>query len=481
MRTSAMTKLSGWINAAVLSIALIAASYAPWLPTTPAAQASGGPAYKTGTIAAKGLVLGEHGKPIWAEFDAAGNVVRQIGEAVGELENATVMPAGTYRAYVNAFNEIEAAHRAHRRILYRDEYLSTPFELADGTAVSAPPLKNDTWSVVVRTKDAFYDRSMGLVLHESPLDLLRLQAIPDSARAVLLGEDRRVITTAEVNIGYAAAFYTPQDAAGTSQGQNSLGGYQQGQDTLWGPIAGAKVETSMSRFPGFSDESGRYVASYFIPPCPGFFFDYTNNIFVELRYQNFDPNRKSPFGAWYEWRPGYDYCVGYSEGFLTPTLAGLATKINLMGIEAGMAKPINRVDFSIDVAMLTGQAIMRNEPRPDIPLAAEIVGAIPLAETTEYAYVEPLFAAGQTSPIRQPDIEPDFSDQGLLKTISKDDLENTDLYIYRVSNGQLITSRKGLRPDEAPRRKQSLLRRRRRHGSRESCQLPHADARAGLF
>ncbi|MEJ2169092.1 MAG: hypothetical protein P8X90_26560, partial [Desulfobacterales bacterium] len=230
-----MKKLSGWLNITAVALAAIALSFTPFPHTIPDAQASGGPAYKSGTIAAKGLVLGEHGKPIWAEFDAEGNVVREIGEAGGELENATVMPALTYRAYVNAFNEVEAAHRAHRRILYRNEYLSTPFELADGTVIDAPALKNDTWSVVIRTKDTFYDRGMGLVLHESPLDLLRLQEIPDSARAVLLGADRRVITTAEVNIGYAAAFYTPQDDPGGSRGQNSLGGFQLGQDTLWGP------------------------------------------------------------------------------------------------------------------------------------------------------------------------------------------------------------------------------------------------------
>jgi hypothetical protein len=65
--------------------------------------------------------------------------------------------------------------------------------------------------VVVRIKEVLYDRSINPLLHESPLDLSRLQDIPDTARALLLGEDRRVIVTADVNIGYVAAFYTFED------------------------------------------------------------------------------------------------------------------------------------------------------------------------------------------------------------------------------------------------------------------------------
>jgi len=444
-----MNKLSGWIKSVLLGLALTALSFSLLSLPVADSHASGGPAFKSGTIAAKGLVLGDGGKPIWTEFDAEGEVVREIGEAVGNLEDATVMPAGTYRAYVAAFQEVEQEHSAHRRILNRDEYFSTAFELADGTSINAPPLQDNTWTVVVREKEVFYDISMGLVLHQSPLDLLRLESIPDSARAVLLAKDRRVLATADINIGYRTAFYTPEGGQDGNQGEYSLWGYRPGQGTLWGPVDGAMVETSMSRSPTFSKKGGHYVAHYIIPPCPGFSFDYNNNIFVQLRYQHFDPKRPSPEGSWYEWRQGYDYCIGYSEGFFGATLTGLATKMSLMSIEASMAQPINRVDFSIDVAMLTGQALMGNEPRPGIPVDPAIIGVIPLGASTEYAYVEPVFSSSQPNPLRQPDVVPDVSDQGLLKTISKDDLENTDIYVYRVSNGQLVTSRKGLRPNES--------------------------------
>lgn len=531
-KDKAMNRSTGWIKAAVICLTVVALAVLAFAFTATQTHASGGPAFKSGTIAAKGLVLGDNGKPIWAEFDAEGNVVRQIGEAVGELENAFVMPAGTYRAYGATFQAVEQEHSAHRRILYRDDYLTTAFALADGSAIDPPPLADNTYSVVVRTAEVMFTASVPLVLHESPLDLLRPQSIPDTARAVLLGEDRRVLATAEVNIGYLAAYYSSQESGASLLGDNSLWGYQKGQDQLWGPIAGAKVQTSLGRQPTFSDETGFYVAPYFIPPCPGFFFEYNTNVYVELRYQQFDPQRRTPFGSWYESRPGWDYCVGFSEGVSASTLGGAVTQLSLMDIEASMVQPTHRIDFSIDVAVLTGQASMQNEPRAGVGVDPDLTGTVPLGSTTRYAFNQPDFSTsrpffldldedgqqnriklrkneddsitvdvwlgdadqdapapppdldgdgqpdtvkfrindtgqafldiwtGESNPdgneadrsrhlLHLPDNESDFSDQGLVKQISKEDLENTDLYIYRISNGQQITSRKGLRPNES--------------------------------
>ena len=47
-----------------------------------------------------------------------------------------------------------------------------------------------------------------------------------------------------------------------------------------------------------------------------------------------------------------------------------------------------------------------------------------------------------------PDVTADFSDQGLVQTISAADMDNTDIYIFRASNDQLIMSREGLANQE---------------------------------
>ena len=96
-----------------------------------ATMAPGGARYKGGTIAAKGIVLGEKGKPIWAAYDDTGNF-EKIGEAVDKLENAQVMSGNTYLGYVQAFLAVKAAHSAHSTILSREAYVgeTTTFALA---------------------------------------------------------------------------------------------------------------------------------------------------------------------------------------------------------------------------------------------------------------------------------------------------------------------------------------------------------------
>jgi len=466
-------------------------------------MAPGGARYKGGTIAAKGIVLGEKGKPIWAAYDDTGNF-EKIGEAVDKLENAQVMSGNTYLGYVQAFLAVKAAHSAHSTILSREAYEgeTTTFALADGTTIDKPPLRANTWSVVVRDKEALF-QSGDLILHESPLDLERLQNIPDSAMAVLLRKNRSVhaiadpaagpttggafLTIKGVNIGYLTAFYTLPDGSGT-QGATSLGGYRVGQDKLWGPINRATIEIPMSVLPSSSDENGYYVVSYFVPSCPSFFIDYKVNVIITLRYQHFDPNQKSPVGLYYEWREANDYCMGHSEGLQPWTLPGAIAKMGMLSTEAGTAEPVSRLHLSIDVAMLTGEAILRNAPRPGIAMATELIGAIPLADATAYGYTPVVFSptaplnldldgdgqADETTLISDPagysrvnvwlgtsdpetdppdltrlaDYALDLSDRSLLKSISKADLEKTDTYVYRLSNDQLVTSRKGLAPSE---------------------------------
>lgn len=50
--------------------------------------------------------------------------------------------------------------------------------------------------------------------------------------------------------------------------------------------------------------------------------------------------------------------------------------------------------------------------------------------------------------VRRADWGADLKDQGLLTSISRDDFKNTDIYVFRESNGQMIGERHGLNKDE---------------------------------
>lgn len=214
----------------------------------------------------------------------------------------------------------------------------------------------------------------------------------------------------------------------------------------WGPISGAKLWSTMGEdWPAWSDEQGDYAVGYYIPPCPGFSFSYPSSIFAEMYYRNFNPKEKSSRGSYYARMPTVDHCFGFHE--FTPygsgTLLGVTNQLIMKSFRPQI-DPIYRIDFEINVAVLSGMAVLTNDFRGGLSVGEYLDNAIPLNAETEYSYSQPVFTPFGDDPIRQPDTAPDFSHQGLLKTISEDDLDDTDIYVYKLSTGQLITAREGL-------------------------------------
>jgi hypothetical protein len=454
------------------------------------ASASGGPTFRVGTIAVRGMVRGGNGQPIWAEYNEKGEVIREIGEASGDpLEGARVMAADTYRAYVEAFRQTERMYRPNYEILYRLNYESRTFASPDGKIIHQPRLKSGTRSVVIR--NPLFD-NIDMILHESPLDLNRLEDLSSDKRAVLLSREGQVLEQSSENIGYLVAYYTPEGASGNvgSTGQDSLWGYQKG-DELWGPIGGATMRAFGGHYPSVSDQDGDYVVYYIIPPCPGFSFQYPHHVSAQLRYQHFSPKQRDK-GAYYEWRPTFDYCMGFSEAIAPTTLVGAVTKSVLIGIEASRVQPLYKIEFPVTASIITGEAVIKNEKRGGIAIDTSVVGIVPQGNTT-YAFASPTFgpvarnnldldgdgkadraslnAGGEvelwldgtnqaTDPpdlARLADIDPDIGDQGLLTEIDQYDLKSTDIFVYRVSNGQLINAQHGLTDDDISNSSDSLM------------------------
>ena len=436
--------------------------------------------WKYGTIAAKGTVLGPNGKPIWVEYGSDGSVVREISEAYGDpYETAYVMPAYEYRAYVDAFAEVQSKYSPNMEIIYASEYKSRTFYTPDGQRIIKLPLRANTESVVVR-KPAF--DNIGLILFQTPLDLFWLDDLPGNTRAVLVSKEGRLLEKSDVNIGYFVAFYTPEEALNdpifhpeAEEGERGLILYERHKDELWAGITGARMDAFGGWMGRASSVDGHYFVPYWVPPCPGFVMIYPHRITAELWYHRFNPKLRSPIGPYLEWEPVTDICIGISELIPSTSLVGLAIKTSVKIIESTHGFFQSSVDFPIEVAMLSGRARLENES-----------GIVPLADSTVYESFSPPFSPekppenmdldgdglpdqtmldiptdsvsvwlGDSDPatdppelIRIPDYKPDLTDRGLLKGISELDLYNTDIYIYRVSSGQLITSREGLHQPE---------------------------------
>jgi hypothetical protein len=245
-----------------------------------------------GVVAAKGRVLGPNGKPIWAEYDADGNVVREIGEAYQEpLENAMVISGYAYRTYEEAFRAVQTQYGSAIEVLSRKDYEARTFVGPDNKELAKPPLAFGTNSVVVRDEKSVYG-TMNLVLLESILDLNRLEHLSDTIKSVLLSADGFVIDTSTLNIGYRTAYYTPKGSTvnevenGWVKGQDDLTGLDMDQHQLWGPIVGAEIGGGVDST--YSDQNGRFQAHR---SCG---CNVSTFVTVKLRYTNLDPQGKFP-------------------------------------------------------------------------------------------------------------------------------------------------------------------------------------------
>ena len=466
--------------------------------------------FKQGVVAARSLVLGPDGQPIFAEFGKDGEVVNVIGEATGELLDATVMFGDAYRLQAKSFNDFKKANEKGSargaKILTREEYETTEFGSVDvptnrkdaqgnfipeSKPIRKPSLRQDTLSVYVRDKKTILFPEDGPILLESRIDLRNLKDLGpivledkrggDYVLSVLLNSEGRVLETSTVNIGYRSAFFSSENrATALSDTDKDRQVSREKDDIVLGPLAGVHVYSSLVRRQvGIADEEGQYSLSYLSPPCPGFTFEYRHNLIAEIPYKSFNPKSSQPWRKYSANLEVFDICNGLGQGAPATTLAGLSAQQSSAAIVATQAVPLLNADIKVDVILLTGEGLLSN--------SADESDVVPLGDSTQYNVDLPDFdlinpaeldlngdrqpdrlkklsentigvffpdntpgPGGQETPdlVRRTDIEPDLQDQSLLETLNIDDLEDTDLYVYRLSNDQLITQREGLKQEE---------------------------------
>ena len=452
---------------------------------------------KSGIVITRGLVLGDNDKPIYAEINESGEFVNEINEAVDEYEKARVISGDSYRGLYEHYQQHLQVHRddnAYRgaKVMTAEDYKSTnlgtvkvPKVNWDGqgqsyTEVSIPKidLPDFVKSVLVRNANTIVDPNLltpgdGSILFRSTIDLRKgvLQDLSSDIRSVLIGDKGEVLHTSTNNIGFKAAFYTDKEGKPHDSIRRDPA-----EDTILGPVSGAKVEPSMSYSmgPTYTNEEGKFRTNFYVVPCPGFSYDHHFYFNAELFYRMHDPENPNPVGKYYFKRDYYHYCTGYHLVAPGYTLGGLMAQVNAIGIYATMAIPYNPVEIYVDVVQLGGIGGLVN--------GGEVV---PVGDTTEYKYVAPPGTKvapgnldldndrnydtvtgtgngnvgvylGDNKPVDEngqpvePDLvkvadtPPDWNHQGLLKGISEEDFKETDLYFYRESNGVLITKIEGL-------------------------------------
>ena len=465
-------------------------------------------ALEHGKVFARTLVKGPSGYPVFVVYDERGEISQEIGEAVGELQDALIMSRGAYNTYAEELNRILQDRDGVGRgatVMTREAYENYEFLTVDDKPVTnKPSLRPDSTSVLVRSKERLLAPDQSPILLQAPFNLYNAVPLDASIRSLLVNKQGETVTTSTGNIGLKAELYRDPETR---------------REPL-GPIPYVFVEGSMIALGGtpgsMTDRQGRYSFSYLLPPCPGFTFEYTSPLFARLYYKNFNP-RGQRFGTYHIQRTNYHFCNGIADVAPGLTLGGLMAQIDAMAMRAAAAVPIYPINFPVDVYLITGNARLANCVPPEHPDSCS--RWVATGDGTRYEYQTPdtspiihlydengdgtpdegydfdgddkpdlivrgdlqrnpetgketfvvnpegtlqgvYLSAGGRSPTaeleesRQPDFtraldrRADFEHKGLLSSITADDLKKTDLYVFRESNGQLVTERKGLKDEE---------------------------------
>lgn len=434
--------------------------------------------YKFGAVYTRTIVPGPNGRPVYVEYGTSGKEAREIGEAVGQFERAKVMPGDSYRALLKRKDETRERYPTSE-VMTAAAYRGKTFKTVTGDTINKPGLDDGVLTVLVRPdKELFSTDGKDLLLLQ--LNIKDGVTPSASSKSLLLSPEGDILAQTANTIGFRVGFFG-------KDGKVSDTLLRDRDAKIYGPMAGVGITLGSHVLGGYglTDSQGKYSMNYFLPPCPGFFFEYTTAAYLELQYKRFNPRGGSHM-VYYMTKPDYDTCNGLGLWSLDAAM-----------IVASIATPMKRaMDFPVDLMVIDGTATVKNakvsdstaysaetsdrerylqekydfdgDEKPEFVVPGKKVTKtvdgkskeVFVATSVKEAELQGIYLSSrydsapanteETAPdfTRLIDTAPDFKDRGLLDSITKEDLKDTDIYVFRESNGQLVAERRGLHEDE---------------------------------
>jgi len=467
--------------------------------------------FKVGRVMARSVVLNpDTQEPYLVEFDQEGREIGEVDILGARVLDVNIVQARDYLFYeaqLETFQELNRDSLAKdAEVLSRNEYEQREFKLADNeTVISKSELPEGINSVLVRgQRNRLVNDADQLVLLEFPFDMTQIVELSSADKSIVVNQQGQVITSSTNRIGYRTGFF-----GDPTQPQNSRGFRVGPNDEVFGAVEGVRVYVDELAYRGgvdVTDEEGKYSFRFYMPICPPGGFSFTTDVWAELRYQNFLPRGAASI-PYYLRTPGYSYCFAQ----LVPARAAasvlaIQSTIAVPFIQSNLYADIMFVTGRIALENSNGENVELGEttytsfetPAEDVTqefydfngdgeFDTVVKGSILECTDSETGEQKDIFVGeGEQSddPLpgyqcstagadgdqllqgiffdgQQDDAE-DFPDVvrlidqelrnepiGLLKSISTEDLRNTDVYFFRESTGQLILERRGLKQSEA--------------------------------
>ncbi|MCP4842153.1 MAG: hypothetical protein GY887_10530, partial [Halieaceae bacterium] len=428
--------------------------------------------FTAGFIAAVGIEVDEDGHPMLAEYDSDGFIVGDVGYlGLGDLEEVSLYPAASWRAFEQYhLNLIGSNPEATlgAKLISAEQYESRSFRTRTEPQqpIKKPKLRDNSKSVFVIAEDMMLSATPlkeSFILAEYPIALHQNAAVAADTVTLIINTKGEIVRRSKFDISFKAAIYNEEN-------RDSRDGFER----LWQPIPNADVsagDTDLNLFPGgraISEADGRYSMTYSLPPCPGFSYDIDVPILATLDIQNFNP-KATDLGFMTAYRNDNKVCVGYGDVFLGASLQALSAQLEAQAIVATLATPIYNVDIWFSTMQVNAIGTMpgiklkaatryvensqvnrlgETEYRFDFNLDGELDTAVFNPENNDQidVYYSPNKPTSETRERNPPDFTRladydllnQLDHQGLLSEISREDLEDTDIHIFRRSTGQLL-------------------------------------------
>ncbi|MDE1462690.1 Ig-like domain-containing protein [Spartinivicinus poritis] len=446
----------------------------------------------TGHVFARAIVKDKEGYPLWAEYNQTGGHT-QIPVGGVRAFKATVIAGTTYRHYIKQFDDFKKSYNSQSELLTFDQYNSLRESNSLNSALNQP-IKNlpqlpaDT-KVVAIPPLQYRGVTDGeqLPIKSFPIDLLKYPTIDDGIQSLLVAEDGEILYQSQSRIGYLTAFGTKSaDDQVEDSSEYKTNAFRGNMQNFFAPIPGVSIESITGYVNGYgvTDENGRYTSTYRLSPCPGFSYTPTVYSHIRLYYNNFNPRGK-PTVPYYIQRLSYDNCNGMGAFPPGYDLAGLSAQQQVRAMVAASPENVQRIDIPVGVHLISGLVVFNNveitEDKTTSYSGEASAEALMLQTGMDYdgdgksdnvyrgklnsddgrfvqdeqGDLQGVYLSGSVRSDYQPnftkliDKQPHKTHQGLLKTINKEDLANTDIYVFRESTGELITERVGLSKNEA--------------------------------